>query len=351
MVPASKLISAIAAVFKERTTVTNETSRALAFFSVATWVADRLSVAPILSISSIVGSELALVLHLLTCFCKHPLLLNEVTPAALLGLPWELRPTVLLHYTSVSKHLQFLLANTSCKGVRVPRSGGVLIEPYGMKVVAGPEHVPLDYAVTLTVPQRRGGHPAFWDETMLQELAGRFEPQLLQFRLDHVAQGQSSGWDVPDFGSPTREIACSLGMCLDSTELRQELVDLLRGQEREARAAWSSSERAVLIEVGLAVCHDQNRDCLYTGELSEMMDTVFEGRGEVTRVKPRRVGALLRTLGFQTEPLSRAGRGLVLREPIRERFHRLAMEFRVRSIEEGIERCRHCQIFSEARAR
>ena len=179
------------------------------------------------------------------------------------------------------------------------------------------------------------------------ELAETFQPQLLQCRLECRQRVASPTWDVQDFASPTREVARSLGICLPSEQLRGDLVDLLRGHEEEAQVACSTNDRALLIEGLLAVCHDAQKKSIFVAALTEIVNTIFKMRGEPYQLTPRRVGALLKSLGIPAERLGKAGRGLLLREQTRTAIHKLAMDYAVRSIQDKVQRCRHCAIFTE----
>ena len=77
---ARRLFAAIGDLFQHHLDLPEQESSLLACFSISTWLADRLPTAPSLAIS---GPEPELgieVLRLLSCVCRHPLLLAEVTP-------------------------------------------------------------------------------------------------------------------------------------------------------------------------------------------------------------------------------------------------------------------------------
>jgi hypothetical protein len=346
-----QLLASIASVFRERANASEAAARMLSFFALASWFPDCFSVAPCLSIAGAVRVELALMLQLLACFCRHSLTLAEPTHNTLLALPWKLRPTLLINCSEVSPKLQNFFEASSYHGTSIPTNTGELVDTFGIKALASSDHVFMDSALGLAVPPRRGGMPALWNEPDLVELAARFQPQLLQCRLDRWQQVAASTWDQQEFASPTRELAHGFGICLPSDQLRGELVGLLRGHEEEAQVACSTNDRALVIEGLLAVCHDPQKESVFVASLTAIVNTIFKMRGETSQLKPRRVGALLKSLGIPAERLGKAGRGLLLREQTRAAIHTLAKEFAVRSIQDKVQRCRHCEMFTELGAR
>jgi hypothetical protein len=231
----------------------------------------------------------------------------------------------------------------------VPRNGpkGELADMYGMTVVACSDPIMLPYTLNIGVPPRRRGSPLSWRPSELMELSDRFQPRLVDYRLREYENVAASTWDVPAFISPAREIARSLGMCLPSEEMRKQLVDVLTGADAEAKAELGISDSSIAIEALLTACHDVSKDSIFVGAVARIVNRIFEGRGEETRVTDRRAGSLLKGLGLKTERLGKAGRGFRLREGMRERIHRLALAYRVPSIEGGLQRCRHCEMFDE----
>jgi hypothetical protein len=339
-------------VLMEHTTLKNSAAWMLASFSVATWFADCFDIAPSVILVGQAAGELAMLLQLLSCFCRHSYIIAEPSAANLLGLPLAWHPTVLISYAEgPSKSVQAILSAASCRGLLIPRQDNKLADLFGMKILAGPDVVDLNYALCLPVPPRHRGSPLAWNDELLHSVAEQFQAQLLDYRLRQYQVVSNSTWDIPEFGSPNREIARSLGRCLVSDELRKELVHLLRWHDQESRAQASIGERSVLIEGLLAACHDKNKDSVYVGEMTKIVTAIFEARGEKPTATPRGIGALLKTLGLQTQRLGKAGRGLLLREATRENIHRLALEYRVPSIQDGVQRCCLCAVFVDSGAR
>jgi hypothetical protein len=139
-----------------------------------------------------------------------------------------------------------------------------------------------------------------------------------------------------------------LGRCVaDDSKLQEEVIRLLRGSDNDSRTLRSNSITSVVVEAGLALCHEKDRKTARIHEFTELTNAIMVGRGEVIELEARAVGEYLRSIGFFSQRLGRAGRGLYLTSDIRRRFHELAFRFDVRSIEKRNDRCGFC---TEARA-
>ena len=102
---ARDLFAAITDLFKHHLDLPERESSLLACFSISTWLADRLPIAPSLIISGDQGLGID-VLRLLSCACRHPLMLAEVTPGGFRFLPMQLGLTLLLHQQELKPNAQ-----------------------------------------------------------------------------------------------------------------------------------------------------------------------------------------------------------------------------------------------------
>ncbi|MGC2771132.1 MAG: hypothetical protein WA232_05515, partial [Candidatus Sulfotelmatobacter sp.] len=128
---APHLFAAIADLFMRRLDLPERESRLLTCFSISTWLADRLPSAPSLAISG-PSQELGIdVLRLLSCVCRHPLMLAEVTPVGFRSFRLRLPLTLLLDQQELKPNMQRLFRASSRRGLRVPGTGGSVVDPYG----------------------------------------------------------------------------------------------------------------------------------------------------------------------------------------------------------------------------
>src|SRR5712692_6947001 len=100
-----------------------ECVRKVAYFGLATWPADRVHAAPVLSITASLTSQSIVLLQLLALVCRRALWLGDVNPAALCSLPMHLRPTLLLDEVHLGASFQRLLRASSVQGRYVARNG------------------------------------------------------------------------------------------------------------------------------------------------------------------------------------------------------------------------------------
>jgi hypothetical protein len=356
-----KLVERIGTAFQQRAYLQADVARLLACCCIATWFPECLELAPCLSITSPVGPDRILILRLLSCFCRHAVVLGQASAESLLHVAPGLQSTLLIHYAKVPPKVQSIV-NAGCyRGTPIPQASGEMIDAFGVKVVAASEPaVWLENAVNVAIPLHQNGPTASWDDAGLGKLASEFQGQLLSYRLERLKEVAASDWDVPKFLSPVREIARSLGRCLCSGKLREDLVELLRAQEEELRAAWSVDDRAIAVEALLLACHaprkhddsqddDQpHQDRLYVGEAAEIANGILKLRGEKPWLTARRSGELLRGIGLPTRRLDKAGRGWRLDEKTREKIHELAKNYGARSINQVFEGCPHCRTFAAA---
>lgn len=338
------LVAQMAGAFQERAHVPEEQARLLAYCSVASWFPEAWGIAPCVCVISANGSDGVLVLNLLSCFCRHAVVLAQASAESLLHICPELQPTLLLNYSEMPQKVQGII-NASCyRGLAIPRASGEMVHQFGFKAVATLEPpLSLENSLSIEIPPRQGGPATFWDEDLLRELASEFQPKLLRYRLERFREVVASNFDVPEFTSPMREIARSLGMCLCSTGLREDLSALLCEQDEEIRAGRSAADSAIIIEAMLMTTHDLQASSVYMGKVAEIGNAILEMRGEQPALSARGVGAILKAIGLYTQRLDKAGRGLPLDRRNRAKIHALARNYGVRSIANAFPGCPHCK--------
>ena len=129
------LFAGITDSFRRQLDLPERESSLLACFSIGTWLADRLATAPSLTISG-PDQELGIdVLRLLSCICRHPLLLAEVTPAGFRLLPMQLSLTLLLDQQGLKPTMQRLFRASSYRGLHLPGIKGSVVDLYGPKAI------------------------------------------------------------------------------------------------------------------------------------------------------------------------------------------------------------------------
>jgi len=316
-------------------------STLLGAFVIATWFIDYLPSALCLSIASPDIDDAVLTLRVLRCLCYRPILLGEVSPSALQTLPSGLSATLLIRQTEMSPAVSNILNVAGHRGVPM-LSNGRLLHLYCSRVVADSEHCrDLGNALRISLTLKAGQPSVPFTDEEAEELAQRFQGQLLRYRLEHTAHMAHSTFDASHFTWGTRQLVRLLGRPLASAVLQEQLVSLLADRDEETRAEQAIDCRSAVVEVLLACCHDSSLTRVYVAEVTEGVNALLGERLEDVTVGARRVGAVLKELGLCTERIDKSGRGLELRESTRRLIHRLAVQYGIGTAD-GAELCRHC---------
>ena len=315
-----------------------------AFYALATWFPE--CAAPLLLISAPDASGSRLLLEQLRCACRRSVIIGDVTRSGMWSLPLSLRPTIIIDRPKPTKDLPYVLGVMSRPGVRIPQ-GGQLLDVCCPIVLCTREPISdswlVEQSVQIEVVASATRFPRIAAQA-LREVSLDLQAKLLAYRLRNFVKIQHSDFDAPQLALPTREIARALGDCIvDDRELQSRIISLLEEQDEDARVRRTSTFEAVVVEAALAFCHEkEKRDWAYVNEFATVANAILKGRGEQIKLEPRAVGDVLRSVGLFTRRLGRAGRGVLLVSEVRQKIHELAWGFCVRSIDDGVDRCKFC---------
>ena len=290
----------------------------LGHFGLCTWLPDRQQVAPYLWILGLFSCGKTTLLHLLSAICRRSVVVGDVSPAALYTLTNSLRPTLLLDEFEMardarSRSLQQLLRNGSSQGQRVFR-GPRAYDVFGPKVVASRYGVG-DAALAsrgLVVAMRPTIRdlPAL-DPDVLEGIADRLQPKLLAFRLENYARVKPVALASSCLTSRMRDIARALALpLLGDPDLERELIEIVKPHDDQAKLDRHGEQDWMVLTAlfGRIHIHDTVHT-LTVGQLTKLVNSELTRRGESSRLKSRKVGEILRSLGFKTELLGCHGRG------------------------------------------
>lgn len=313
------------------------------YFIFGTWFADRLPIAPFLSVAASAMAPRGVLLQLLELLCRRSLLLTAENPAGLWTLPMNWRPTLLLDAAELSVPVRKFLRASQNQGVRFPRNGQAL-DLYCAKVVCSPE--PLrdaslaNLALQISLAPARRELPALSEEAS-RRIADEFQAKLLRYRIEKYSHVSLPDFDVAGLTVPTQSLARTLASCIvDDAQLQAGLLPLLRQQDQEFHVERSAGLEAVILEALLHCCHEEGRSNLRAGELAEVSNTILAKRGESLRISAETVGRRLKSLGFPTEPIGSRGNGLWLLGEVRARIHKSALEYGVQ--QDSVNGCTYC---------
>ncbi len=319
------------------------------YFALPTWFPECLPAAPCLSIAG-PRPEANLLLQLLACLVRHALPLAEVSRAGLCSLPMDLQSTLLIDQEHLSPSTRRLLSTSNNPNAYVPWKAG-LVNVYCPKAIYQGNTLGNglfgDAAVHINLAPSRGRLPML-DEKARQEIATALQPQLVAYRSRNIAKVRESTFDLPGFASPIRILARVLGACIvDAPELQAGLIPFLEDHQEKIRAERWVDLRCVVIEALVYYCHSAKKDRVHVGEIAAAASTILKARGEIPPSDPKPIGGILRFLQFSPKRDSQ-GYAIQLTDRARRRIHRLARDFDVAAVQQGVTLCPHCSEIAAA---
>ena len=336
---ARSLFAAMTELFQHHLDLPNRESNLLACFAIGTWLADCLPTAPSLAIS---GPEPELgvdLLRLLSCVCRHSLMLAEVTAGSFRSLPMHLSPTLLLNQQELKPNLQRLFRASSYRGLHVPGNRGTVIDLYGPKAIVCGTDAPVDTLgggvihISVTPSQLQS---SALDEQVQNEIANHFQPRLLMYRLKNSGTVCESRVEVSELTFAMRQLARSVAMCFpEDAELARDAVQLLRPQDEEVRRQCSRDVNCAIVEILLGIIHqrkqptekvDRKQRAVKVEELAKDLNALLQSRGELIEYGAEEIGWKLKGLNIKRHS-DRCGRQVLLDRGTSQIVHRLARAY------------------------
>jgi hypothetical protein len=323
---------------------TEEAGLAATHFTFSTWFPEVLPIAPCLLIT---GSRLeaSLLLQLLRCLVRRPLLLGEVTRHGLRSLPMELRPTLLINAERIGSATLELFRTANHRNAFFPSKNGLMDFFCSKAVYCGntaDSAILGESALHISLPPSRGRLPIF-DEQFGDEVAQEFQSKFLAYRCFHFLKARDSRFDLPEATPATRLLARVLGAAIiDAPALRGGLVRLLRDHDLEQQALRWTDLPCIVIEALLHHCHKEPGGRVHVGTIAKTVERILKGRDEESEREPRAIGTVLTDLKV---PRKRDGDGyaILLNSAVCRYIHRLAYGYDVSAMQKGEMRCAFCQ--------
>jgi hypothetical protein len=331
----------LVALFTQFTGLAEHFCQFLAAFVLASWLADTIPTPVNVSLWSPFAANGARVLLLLSCVCRLPLALAGIGSADLRLLPDTLPATLLIFHLSPGRRIRDWIAASGWRGFRSARSGR-LVEIVGAKVFSTDTPLgKLQGCPILEIPVAPPRRPLpVLDEQAQNDIAVKFLPKALQFRLTRCHTFRKAWSDVSSNGSTTEDESGLLACFADAPKLEKR-IRLLLEAELDSDETKLSDPRVVLLDVLLARCHEHGRRLLHVADVAIDLNALLVSRGEA-ELTDRMVGSLLKSLDLRTRQLDRAGRGIILEPRVRSRIHELAATYGLRSAMEGFPGCDEC---------
>jgi hypothetical protein len=137
------------------------------------------------------------------------------------------------------------------------------------------------------------------------------------------------------------EVRAWLAPICDCPDLQKSVLNSLLQQSLEIEGARLTDHRCLVAEAALFLCHKENIEDFFVGDLADCVNTLLEGRHEDPVLTDKMAGLLLRVLGIQGKRVVK-GYKIRLTDSVRKQIHDVALAYQVLSVQDGVARCRFC---------
>jgi len=307
-------------------------------FIVYTWFADRLPVAVYLLLVGLPGSGKTTLLELLRHLCRRGVMVSDISLAATSQLCAAICPTLLIDENdwdgsrgNLARRQQLRAGSTQNA---LTRRKGSVGRSFGPKVLTSLEP-PDDPALNrrcIQIPMTEANDTKLLKPSDPRCLADMdaFQKRMLQLRFDlfpHVKPAEVPGAEKLRPG--TRDLLTSLAAPFAQfPEAGQYLLEFLsRNHDPQTREPLSPSQNAVVAALFHLVHYVRGMDFVTVGQFSEIANVFLLQAGERMHLEPRKVGAILTSLGFCDRVRTNRGSGIALNLETRKRVHSLVEKF------------------------
>jgi hypothetical protein len=317
-----------------------DTANLLVASALASWFTDCAQVSPVLYLLG-PENETGLILRLLGCLCRRPILLGDVDLPALGTLPGQLGATLLIDQRNLSRSVRGALRASNRRHFFIAR-GKCRLDVYGAKVFSADPCSVDGAGLQACVSPAQDPLPELTDADE-GEIGDDFQAKLLRFRMVSYSRVRDARLDCREFIPAMRgEIRTLLAPLWNCEELRDAVLQYLLRQSQEAAGARFTDLECVVSEAALFFCHTRadTRE-FFVGQLAEKVRALLKGRHEDFNLTDKKVGSALRGLGIRSARVT-AGYKILLTDSVREQIHRVAHAYQTLPVQDGIARCRHC---------
>lgn len=307
----------------------------LAHFVISTWLVDRLPVAPYISVVGLPQSGKTTLLEVLSLVCRRPLLTADITSAAFCEVCARLRPTLLIDEAAThrgSRALRHFLRMGTTRDV-VAIHGNRTFHVYGAKVICWLEP-PDDPAlnsrcILISMTEKNDPNLVKATDRVIEDEAAELQMQLLQFRFDLYNKLQTPSLSGADTLRPrTRDLLmCLAAPFAEDTQRCESLVNFFRIHDQLANEPLSAAQNAVLAALFCLIHQRSDSGVAFVLDLTATVNQFLYVAGEQLRLEPRKVGAILTSLGFTRRERTNKGWTVWLSRSDQERVHQLVKAY------------------------
>jgi hypothetical protein len=328
-------------VIAGRTCLPDSVSALVAFWAISTWFQEALTIFPALVISG-PTHEAMVILGVLRDLCRTPTLLAGFKRADLKDLNGY--RTLLISEPNLDNRTAALLGNLTNRDFMLVEQGSYLYCAGSRAVYIGedPAIKTIQHSLYINATTPPHADPPIPSRSQ-PETIDSLRNRLLEYRNRNLGKVRSLEFNPRGLSLEAHAMANALGSCIvESPQLQEQLVALLRPQAQQQIADRSNGDEALVVGAALALCH-QDKGEVFVKEIAVEVNRVLVARGETRKLSPEKVGHKLRKVGMFTRRLNHAGNGLTLDQTTRIRLHEVAAAFREEDSMQGTENL-HCRL-------
>lgn len=299
-----------------------------------TCFSDRLPTAVYLSVFGLPGSGKTTLLEFLHLFCRRPLLVSDITPAAVQDACGRFGLTLLIDENdwgdnrSNRARCQQLRAGTSRTlfARRIQRTG----HSFGPKVLSSlePPDDPALITRCIQIPMTETNQADLIKPTdpRMERFAGNLQQKLLQYRFDFYKSIKPAVIAGAERLRPrARDLLTSLAAPVANDALWCKLLYnfFLRIHEPATVEPLSPAQNAVLAGLFWQIHLHTDEGLIGVGAFGQFVNNLLRKRGERLTLTPRKVGSALSSLIISSKERTNAGWRIWLDRAARQRIHAL----------------------------
>lgn len=307
-------------------------TQVLADFVLSTWLVDRLAVAPYLAVVGLPQSGKTTLLKVLSLICRRSLLITDMSPTSLYRACAQFSATLLIDEAgtlSNDRAVRHLLRTGTTRDA-ISLRGNQVLHSYGAKVMSWlePPDDPALNSRCILIPMFEASKTGLAKPTdsEVQQAASALQTQLLQFRFENYKKLRMGPIPGDESLRPrSRDILYALSAAHPpNCERTQRSLELLRSGEAIPQDSLSVEQNAVLRTLFSMIHLQKGFASIQTLHLTNGVNYFLRRAGEKLRLQPRKVGAVLKSLGFSNRKRTHLGWIVSLDQNDCEKIHQLA---------------------------